>query len=124
MSTEVRDTTVYPQNRDGFVATQHALIYKMRGEYPTIRRIYEVEDATVDWDLPELRASLKDGEKVYAMGSHFGFYCYIILKQSGRKETLSPFGNLGMHYRVTCNIQEEECDVETFGAHVVKNYWR
>lgn len=126
-TTQKRDSTVYPVRRQGFTPTNDAIVYRQPGSPPMIRRVYQVDDFAIDWDIPGFRPTVSPGERLLAIGNRFGFVTYVVIRTTGRTETKAPNGWYGWRCRVWANLgPEHEGDTEArapFGAHYVQDYW-
>ena len=85
-----RDTAYEDYKEPNFVATNYKVTWpKEKGEQGIDHWsiLYKPALACVQWDIPDWVAQYED---IYAIGSRFGVYSYVIVKRTGRKVVEIP----------------------------------
>jgi hypothetical protein len=102
-----------------FAATDQELLWRDdQGRHHT-SIIYQPSRAAVNWDLGEDHPAVTGPQPLRCLGSRYGSYCFVSIRDRSRGETPVPyFGGYGR--RVTVEVVE----FEPFAACVIRGHIR
>jgi len=97
--------TTYEDPRDAsYPATGEMLVWRCNGE-TRYSKLYRPTAEVLGWDKP--RTDGEDGE-VFAVGSRFGGFSYVVVKTTGRKLTKATGSDLyGTRCQVAMNLGQD-----------------